>query len=68
MKIKVTINMDGKNVIETFELEGENIAEVQKRVRQYCEERASDYRFEIFAPGGERVPEKCVLEGDRVIA
>ena len=55
MKVKVTINMDGKNIIETLELEGENVGEVQKKARQYCEERASDYRFEIFAPGGELV-------------
>lgn len=68
MKLKVTINMDGKTVIETIEFEGESVADVQERVRRYCEERASDYRFEIFAPGSERVTEKCVLEGDRVIA
>jgi hypothetical protein len=68
MKLKVTINMDGKTVIETIEFEGESVADVQERVTRYREERASDYRFEIFAPGGERVTEKCVLEGDRVIA
>jgi hypothetical protein len=36
--------------------------------RQYRKRPVSDYRFEIFAPGGERVTEKCVLEGGRVTA